>query len=61
MLWRDLGRGWFQGGLSAGDQKATRQQAWRFARTGMACPVTVDMARDIYKMADPGDPKPGLF
>ena len=53
-MWRDLGCGWFQGDLSAGNLKATRRQVRRFARTGMACPETVDMAHAIYKMADPG-------
>lgn len=32
--------GRFQGDLSAGNLKATRRQARRFARTGMKCPDT---------------------
>jgi hypothetical protein len=37
-LWFDPGRGRFQGDLSAGNLKAARRQARRFARTGMKCP-----------------------
>ena len=38
-LWCDPGQGRFQGDLSAGNLKATRRQARRFAPTGMKCPV----------------------
>tara|TARA_R110000751_G_scaffold48507_3_gene107952 strand:- start:11449 stop:11610 length:162 start_codon:yes stop_codon:yes gene_type:complete len=38
VLWRHLDGGRVQGDLSAGNLKATRRQARRFARTGMKCP-----------------------
>jgi hypothetical protein len=60
-LWCDRGGGRFQSDLSAGSLKATRRQVRRFARTGMKCPETVDMARNVYKMADPGGQTLGRF
>lgn len=43
-LWFDLGLGRFQGDRSAGNLKATRRPARRFARTGIPCPEAKKIA-----------------
>ena len=56
-FWRDPGGGRFQGDLSAGNLKATRRQARRFARTGIKRPqvVTFAYSRASNRSADLDD------